>query len=106
MLTVMTMMMMIIIICCLLVCLFFILFQSHTTNIIIEKRFRIGTRCVEVIVLKTDEVLKFVFSLMFFLSVAVCALALHLVCAVCFFLHSCPIKNKLIREKARIIDRL
>lgn len=51
--------------------LYFISFQAHTTNIIIEKRFRNGTRCVEVIVLKTEEVLKFVFSLMFFLSMAV-----------------------------------
>lgn len=70
---------------CLFVCLFnfyvlvfivftflLLLFQSHTTNVIIEKRFRIGTRCVEAIVLKTEEVLKFVFSQMFFLlSIAV-----------------------------------
>lgn len=88
---------------CLLLFFFFILFQSHTTNIIIEKRFRNGTRCVEVIVLKTEEVLKFVFSLMFFLSTAVL-----IVCSDWFSalaLHACSVFPSFMSNKKQVNQR-
>lgn len=82
---------------------FLILFQSHTTNIIIEKRFRNGTRCVEVIVLKTEEVLKIVFSLMFFLSIGVL-----IVCSDWFSalaLHACSVFPSFMSNKKQVNQR-